>query len=134
MLPPDVAAMALIWSNTHWVAAPMPRTGSVWLDKVCLVPNWVSRRIVAPIRSGSTCFTSLRSAGSTLDLGIAASPWGAARAALAGSTIGAATAVAAEAAETERKVRRLGPFGPVVEAFSIATNQELLRLVVKASG
>jgi hypothetical protein len=46
-LPDEVAAMACIWPTTQAVAAPMPRTGSVWLDAVCLVPNWVSRRIVA---------------------------------------------------------------------------------------
>ena len=53
MLPVEVAAKACICSNTQAVAAPMPRTGSVWLDAVCLVPNWVSRWIVAWIRSGS---------------------------------------------------------------------------------
>ena len=47
--------MACICSYTQAVAAPMPRTGSVWLDAVCRVPNWVSRSTVAWIRSGSTC-------------------------------------------------------------------------------
>ncbi len=37
--PDEVAAIACICSNTQAVAAPMPRTGSVWLDAVCLVPN-----------------------------------------------------------------------------------------------
>ena len=32
--------MACICWVTHAMAAPMPRTGSVWLDAVCLVPNW----------------------------------------------------------------------------------------------
>ena len=39
MLPFEVAAMACICWVTQAVAAPMPRTGSVWLDAVCLVPN-----------------------------------------------------------------------------------------------
>lgn len=52
--PDEVAAMACICPNTQAVAAPMPRTGSVWLDAVCLVPNWVSRSTVAWIRAGST--------------------------------------------------------------------------------
>jgi len=37
--PDEVAAMAWNCANTQAVAAPMPRTGSVWLDAVCLVPN-----------------------------------------------------------------------------------------------
>jgi hypothetical protein len=45
--PDEVAAMACICSSTQAVAAPMPRTGSVWLDSVCLVPNCTSRRMVA---------------------------------------------------------------------------------------
>ncbi len=51
--PPEGAAAACICSNTQAVAAPMPRTGSVWLDAVCLVPNWTRRRMVALMRSGS---------------------------------------------------------------------------------
>jgi hypothetical protein len=31
--------MACICWVTHVVAAPMPRTGSVWLEAVCLVPK-----------------------------------------------------------------------------------------------
>ena len=31
----------------------MPRTGSVWLEAVCLVPNWTSRVMVASILAGS---------------------------------------------------------------------------------
>jgi len=64
MLPLDVAAMACICWVTHAVAAPMPRTESVWLDKVCLVPNWVSRTMVAWIRLGSICLIRAREAGS----------------------------------------------------------------------
>src|SRR5947209_13399342 len=48
--PDEVAAMACIWSNTQAVAAPMPRTGSVWLDRVCLVPNPTSVWMVAWMR------------------------------------------------------------------------------------
>ena len=66
MLPLEVAAMACICWVTQAVAAPMPRTGSVWLDKVCLVPNWVSRRMVAWIRLGSICLIRARNAGSNL--------------------------------------------------------------------
>ena len=54
MLPDEVAAMACICPNTQFVAAPIPRTGSVWLDAVCRVPNWTSRCMVASIRPGST--------------------------------------------------------------------------------
>jgi len=53
--PPEVAAIACIWLNTQLVAAPMPRTGSVWLDAVCAG----CRKLTMPsgssalIRSGS---------------------------------------------------------------------------------
>ena len=52
--PDEVAAMACICAVTQAVAAPMPRTGSVWLDAVCRVPKLTSFSIVAWIRSGST--------------------------------------------------------------------------------
>jgi hypothetical protein len=45
--PPEAAAAACSCWVTQAVAAPMPRTGSVWLDAVCRVPNWVSRSTVA---------------------------------------------------------------------------------------
>jgi hypothetical protein len=45
--PPESAAAACSCWVTQAVAAPMPRTGSVWLDAVCRVPNWVSRSTVA---------------------------------------------------------------------------------------
>ena len=64
MLPFEVAAMACICSVTQLMAAPMPRFGSVWLEAVCRVPNWVSRRIVAWIRSGSICRIKARRSGS----------------------------------------------------------------------
>ena len=110
MLPLEVAAKACICWVTHAVAAPMPRTGSVWLDAVCLVPNWVSRRMVAWIRSGSICLIRARKAGSNFPVFWAGrGPAGAALAGAACATMGTATAVTAAA---ERNVRRLGPFGP----------------------
>ena len=101
--------MSCICWVTHAVAAPMPRTGSVWLDRVCLVPNWVSRWMVARIRLGSTCCNSIRRAGSKF-AGLPASlrP---AEAAKAGpcETMGAAMAVTAEAERNARRLRRFGP-------------------------
>ncbi len=64
MLPFEVAAMACICWVTQAVAAPIPRTGSVWLDAVCLVPNETSVSIVAWIRFGSICLISARRSGS----------------------------------------------------------------------
>ena len=51
--PPEVAAIACICWKNQFVAAPMPRFGSVCDDSVCLVPKLVSPSIVARIRSGS---------------------------------------------------------------------------------
>jgi len=109
-LPPEVAAMACICWLTQAVAAPMPRTESVWLDAVCLVPNWVSRSIVAWMRLGSIRLIRARRSGSKLPVFVAGPTL--AEAALAGAiteTRGAAAAVTADAA---RNARRLGPFGP----------------------
>jgi hypothetical protein len=61
MRPPEVAAKADIWPKTQSVAAPMPRTGSVWLDRVCRVPNPTSFWIVAWMRSGSISRSRARS-------------------------------------------------------------------------
>lgn len=49
-----VAAMSCSCPYTQFVAAPIPRTGSSWLEEVCLVPNETSRATVASIRLGST--------------------------------------------------------------------------------
>jgi hypothetical protein len=108
MLPFEVAAMACMCWVTQVVAAPMPRTGSVWLDAVCLVPNWVSRRMVVWIRLGSIWLIRARRAGSKFPvLWAEPRPAGAARAGLAYATRGAATAVTAEA---ERKRTATGAF------------------------
>src|SRR5690349_19184535 len=64
ILPFEVAAKACICWVTQAVAAPMPRTGSVWLDAVCLVPNETSFWMVAWIRLGSICANSARRLGS----------------------------------------------------------------------
>src|SRR5215472_2289080 len=110
MLPFEVAAMACICWVTQAVAAPMPRTGSVWLDAVCLVPNETSFSMVAWIWLGSIWLIRVRRAGSKFPvLWAAPRPAGAARAGPACTTMGAATAVTAEA---ERNARRLGPFEP----------------------
>jgi len=77
----------------------MPRTGSVWLDAVCLVPNWTSRRIVALIRSGSISRSNARSPES----GSCRMAEGAVPASAVPLNRGAATAVTAEA---DRKARR----------------------------
>src|SRR5215472_10896485 len=102
MLPLEVAAMACICWVTQAVAAPMPRTGSVWLDAVCRVPNCVSRSIVAWIRSGSTWRSSARRAGS----GSCRASAGLALARVVLVRMGAATAVTAEA---DRNARRVVP-------------------------
>src|SRR5258708_29306973 len=59
--PDEVAAISCIWAYTQAVAAPMPRTGPVWLDAVCRVPNWVSRRTIALLRAGPTRRNTARS-------------------------------------------------------------------------
>jgi hypothetical protein len=89
----------------------MPRTGSVWLDAVCLVPNETSFSMVAWIRLGSICLIRARRAGSKFPVFVAEPTL--AEAALAGAITetrgAAATAVTAEA---EMNARRLGPFEP----------------------
>src|SRR5579863_10040568 len=100
--PDDVAAMACISSYTQAVAAPIPRTGSVWLDAVCRVPNWTSRKIVAWMRAGSTCASRANNPSSG-GCGKSAGPE-AARA--APESRGTATALAAEA---DRNFRRVAP-------------------------
>jgi hypothetical protein len=100
-----VAAIACIWSNTQLVAAPMPRTGSVWLDAVCRVPNPTSFRIVALIRSGSISRSIARSPGS--------GAWRLSAGSVSARAVplrkGAATAVTAEA---DRNTRRVEPTRP----------------------
>src|SRR5262245_51728479 len=125
ILPPEVAAAALSCSVTQAVAAPMPRTGSVWLDATCLVPNWVNRRMVAPIRLGSTCRISRRSAGPKLVSSRALpSPAGPAYAGEADKAIGAATAAVAVAAEAVMNARRLGPAAPEMFVSSLGRLDE----------
>src|SRR6201996_5478513 len=105
--PPDGAAAASSCSNTQLVAAPIPRTGSVWLDAVCWVPTGPSRRIVALIRSGSIWRSSLRSSGSGCCF---CPPAGRSVAATAvPPSRGTVTAVTAEA---ERNARRVAPVRP----------------------
>src|SRR5262245_10118185 len=117
MLPPEVAAKACICCATQAVAAPMPRFGSSWLDKVCRVPNSVRRWMVAVIRLASIRCNSIRRAGSKLaGLPSRLRPADAAKAGAACETMGAAMAVTAEA---ERKARRLRPFGPAKELSSM---------------
>ena len=96
--------MACICWYTHAVAAPIPRTGSVWLEEVCLVPNWTSRVMVASIRAGSISPSSRRRSASGSDLGSAL-----ALAGVAALSSGTATAVAAEA---DKNVRRVAPVRP----------------------
>src|SRR5215469_17549638 len=131
ILPLEGAAKACICSNTQAVAAPMPRTGSVWLDSVLRVPNETSFSIMAWIRFGSIWLIRARRAGSKFPV-LAAGPT-LAEAVLAGATtetIGtAATAVAA--AEAERKVRRLGPKRPATSLLSMPPNQPRFDLKVK---
>jgi hypothetical protein len=116
--PDEVAAMACIWSSTQAVAAPMPRTGSVWLDSVCLVPNCVSRRMMAWIRPGSTSRTMARRSGSD-PCPVTANPVSAA-AALAGVVRVSMGAAAAVTAEADRNARRVEPLGPKTCLFSMA--------------
>ena len=106
--PDEVAAMACICWKTHVVAAPIPRTGSVWLEEVCRVPNWTSRAMVASILAGSIWLSSRRRSASGSDLGSEA-----ALAGVAALSSGTATVVAAAvAAETDRNVRRVAPVRP----------------------
>src|SRR5450756_1820863 len=100
MAPADVAAMACICPSTQAVAAPMPRTGSVWLDKVCLVPNCTSRCTVASILLGLICLSSARSsaAGSCLASAGAVPAW---------AVPPSKGTVAAVTAEADRKARGL---------------------------
>jgi hypothetical protein len=101
--PPGVVANACIWSYTQVVAAPMPHTGSSWLEAVCQVPNWASRSTVA-MRSRSTWRSRSRSPGrgrwakSGVGVGV-----------LLLLRSGIVTAVAADA---DRKARRLEPARP----------------------
>src|SRR6202042_2927289 len=116
--PDDVAAMACICAKTQAVAAPMPRTGSVWLEAVCLVPNWVNRKMVAWIRRGSTSRSMARRSLSGCRRGSAEpAPAVAASAGTERARMGAATAVTAEA---DRNVRRVGRRVPGTALFSIA--------------
>jgi hypothetical protein len=119
--PPEAAAKDCICWVTQAVAAPMPRFGSVWLDRVCLVPKLTSFWIVALIRAGSIRPINARKAGSNTcaepalpDLAEPAA--GAALAMVAWETIGAATAVTADA---ERNARRVEPRGRGTWLFSI---------------
>jgi hypothetical protein len=112
MRPDEVAATASSWANTQAVAAPMPRTGSVWLDAVCRVPNWVSRSTVALIRPGSTSRNSARSSSS----GSCRVSAGLVPACAVPVRRGAATAVTAEA---DRNARRVEPLPPRTLLFSI---------------
>src|SRR5215475_9054312 len=116
--PDEVAAMACIWPSTQAVAAPIPRTGSVWLDSVCLVPNCVRRRMVAWIRRGSTSRSMARRSGSN-PREVTAKP-ASAVAALAGVVRVSMGAAAAVTAEADRNARRVEPLGPKTCLFSIA--------------
>ena len=109
--PPDAAAYRVIRSKIQSRAAPMPRTGSSWLDSVCRVPNDASLRMVASMRRASISRSSALSSRSGA-CGRTGWPgprevWGAAPAAVAPPRTGAATAAAAE---TERNVRRSAIF------------------------
>src|SRR5215472_2024136 len=110
IFPFEVAAMACICPNTQAVAAPMPLTGSVWLDCVCLVPNEISFSMVAWIRPGSIWPIRARRAGSKFPV-FPAGP-ALAEAALAGATTETRGAAAAVTPAAERNARRLGPFEP----------------------
>jgi len=63
--PPDGAAICCIWSKSQFVAAPMPRFGSVCDDNVCLVPNPTSMCIVFSIRSALIDFSISLVSGET---------------------------------------------------------------------
>jgi hypothetical protein len=53
--PPEVAAISRNRLYTHSVAAPIPRTGSVWDERVCLVPNptsvWIELWMLSALMS-----------------------------------------------------------------------------------
>src|SRR4029077_6011876 len=106
ILPPEAAAKVCIWLATHAVAAPMPRAGSLWLDNVCRVPNETSFSMVAWIRFGSIWLISFRNAGSGGGVTFAELVT-AARAEPVRR--GMVAAVAAVAADAERKARRVAP-------------------------
>jgi hypothetical protein len=60
--PPEAAASCCSWSNTHWVAAPIPRFGSVCDESVWRVPNetsfWIDASMLLELTSLSICRTS----------------------------------------------------------------------------
>ena len=112
MRPFELAANEFIWSVTHWVAAPMPRFGSVWLEAVCRVPNETSFVIVAWIRSGSICRRRSRRAGSAADLGSLAPVAACAEPEMRGT-------VAAATADADRNTRRVVPARAGTALFSM---------------
>ena len=59
--PPEAAANRFISARIQSRAAPMPRTGSSWLDSVCRVPNEASLRTVASMLRWSIWRSSPRS-------------------------------------------------------------------------
>src|SRR5215469_3811846 len=119
MLPFEVAAIACICSNTHAVAAPIPRTGSVWLEAVCLVPNETSFSTVASMRLGSTWLSREISAGS----GFSGAMGGEAAAVELARKGTAAAADAADKAEADRNVRRVVSARLAEFLASMALNQ-----------
>src|SRR6266545_5735106 len=106
--PPEVAAIACIRAKIQSRAAPMPRLGSSWLDRVCRVPNAASCRTVASIRLGLTCRSSWRSwrSGGCGRIATPGPAGGLAAAAGAGDS-GALAATPAVTTEADRRVRRL---------------------------
>src|ERR1700722_18226345 len=115
--PVDVLAMACICCTTQFVAAPMPRFGSVWLDRVCLVPNPASVWMVAWMRLGSMARSTVTRSGEGLGEGRREPACAvAALAGVAWATMGAATAVTAVA---DRNARRLVPLGAETRLFSM---------------
>src|SRR5437016_12613699 len=108
----------------------MPRFGSVWLEAVCLVPNWTSCWMVAWMRLGSIWRSTDNRPGS------GPGRWGrcepvpsvAAPAEVECETSGTAAAATAEA---DRNRRRLGPFEPETSLFSMPLNQERIKPPVK---
>src|ERR1700722_1321913 len=89
------------------MAAPMPRFGSVWLDAVCRVPKPARVVMMVWIRTGSISRTAARRSWWSAGRALAAARLLTvdARARVALEMIGAANA---EAAPTDRNVRRLG--------------------------
>ena len=111
--PPEVAAIAWNWASSQSRAAPMPRTGSVWLDSVCRVPKETSFWIVASIRLGSISRNSWRSCLSGCCARAGRPGEGASSAALAGAAAnGALAATPAVTAVADRRVRRVVPPRP----------------------